>query len=101
MNLISNAVKYSAKKQIQKIEIGCKELENEFEFFIKDNGAGFDMKNIDKLFSIFQRMHNNTEFDGTGIGLALVKLIIEKHGGLIWADSKIDEGTIFYFTLPK
>jgi light-regulated signal transduction histidine kinase (bacteriophytochrome) len=101
MNLISNAVKYSAKKQEPKIEIGYDEFENEYEFYIKDNGVGFDMSKADKLFGVFQRMHNNTEFEGTGIGLALVKLIIEKHGGTIWANSVINEGTTFYFTLPK
>jgi light-regulated signal transduction histidine kinase (bacteriophytochrome) len=99
MNLISNAVKYSAKKDCSVVQIGV-EYENENTiFYVKDNGAGFDMNQASKLFGVFQRMHTSSEFEGTGVGLAIVKLIIEKHEGKIWAESKINEGTTFYFSL--
>jgi PAS domain S-box-containing protein len=101
VNLVSNAIKYSAKKQNAKIEIGYAIKEENYEFYISDNGAGFDMKYADKLFGIFQRMHNDSEFKGNGVGLAIVKLIIEKHNGKIWVDSKPNEGTTFNFYIPN
>jgi PAS domain S-box-containing protein len=101
INLISNAVKYSSKSKDPKIEIGAIETETEIEYYIKDNGAGFDMHYIDKLFGVFQRLHSSEEFEGTGVGLAIVNKIISKHGGKIWADAKVNEGATFYFTLPK
>jgi len=101
INLISNAIKYSRKKEKPEIEIGATVSETEVCFFVKDNGSGFDMKYADKLFNVFQRLHSAEEFEGTGVGLAIVYRIITKHGGRIWADAKKDEGAIFYFTIPK
>jgi PAS domain S-box-containing protein len=100
VNLISNAIKYSAKKELPEIEIGSTHSGHETIYFIKDNGSGFDMKYADKLFGVFQRLHNPNEFEGTGVGLAIVHRIITKHGGRIWADAKKNEGAVFYFTLP-
>ena len=98
-NLFSNAVKYSQKKENPRIEIGAKQEQDKFVYFIKDNGAGFDMKNYNKLFEIFQRLHSEKEFNGTGIGLAIVKRIVNKHNGKIWAESNPGNGSNFYFTL--
>ena len=100
-NLISNAVKYSQKKTDPKIEIGSTSNGNELVYFVKDNGAGFNMAHYHKLFSIFQRLHTDGEFNGTGIGLAIVKRIIERHDGKIWAESEIGKGSDFYFTLKQ
>ncbi len=99
LNLIGNAVKYSGKKQNPKIEIGCRRENDQIIYYIKDNGAGFDMKYADKLFGVFKRMHNCEEFEGTGVGLATVQRIINRHGGRIWAEAKVNEGASFYFTL--
>lgn len=100
VNLISNAIKYSRKKQNPYVEIGSAKSENETTYYIKDNGAGFSMDYADKLFGVFQRLHSEGEFEGTGIGLAIVQRIIVKHGGRVWAEAKINEGATFYFTLP-
>lgn len=100
LNLISNAIKYSQKKPQPKIEIGGITHHNgELMYFVKDNGAGFNMAHYNKLFSIFQRLHSDNEFNGTGIGLAVVKRIIERHDGRIWAQSEVGKGSEFYFTL--
>src|SRR5688572_11320734 len=100
-NLVSNANKYSSKKEKSLIEIDSYRDNGEVIYFVKDNGSGFDMQYADKLFGVFQRLHRITEFEGTGVGLAIVHRIIEKHGGKIWADAKVDEGATFYFSLPK
>lgn len=100
LNLVSNALKYSAKKDQPIIEIGWKPEGNSGLYYVKDNGAGFDMKYADKLFGVFQRLHNPKQFEGTGVGLAIVQRIIAKHGGIIYAESFKDDGAVFYFTIP-
>jgi len=100
-NLISNAVKYSSKKASPVIQISSEVKNDEIVFSIKDNGAGFDMRYANKLFGVFRRLHSDREFEGTGIGLAIVYRIVSKHGGSTWAEGKVDEGATFYFTLPK
>jgi light-regulated signal transduction histidine kinase (bacteriophytochrome) len=100
INLISNAVKYSGLKKNPIIEIGCVKKEEEIQYYIKDNGAGFDMRYSDKLFGVFQRLHNEDQFEGTGVGLAIVHRIISKHGGRVWGEGIVDEGATFHFTLP-
>ncbi len=99
-NLISNAIKYSDKNRSPLIQIDCQKNDKNYIFSIKDNGIGFNPKFNSKIFSIFQRLENSREIDGTGIGLAHCKKIVELHGGKIWADSKPDEGSTFYFSLP-
>lgn len=99
VNLIGNAVKYSSKSAEPVIEIGNKKLNGETVYYVKDNGAGFDMKFADKLFTVFKRMHNSEEFEGTGVGLATTHRIITRHGGRIWAEAAPGLGATFYFTL--
>ncbi|MGE0020284.1 MAG: transporter substrate-binding domain-containing protein [Draconibacterium sp.] len=100
-NLISNAFKYTSKSDFRKIEIGVDENAHETIFYVKDSGAGFDPKYVHKLFGVFQRLHTDSEFEGTGVGLAIVKQIIQLHGGRVFADSLPGKGATFYFTLPK
>ncbi len=98
--LISNAVKFTGKKEAGTIDISSEEKEGQLVYAIKDNGDGFDMSYYDKLFGVFQRLHHKTDFEGTGIGLAIVKKIIARHKGKIWAEAKVKEGATFYFSLP-
>jgi PAS domain S-box-containing protein len=99
-NLISNAVKYSGKKEAAVIEITSSKKAYETVYCVKDNGVGFEMQYVGKLFGVFQRLHKIQDFSGTGVGLAIVRRIIERHGGKVWAEGKINEGASFYFTIP-
>jgi light-regulated signal transduction histidine kinase (bacteriophytochrome) len=99
VNLISNAIKYSSKKSNPVIEIGSFSRSNETVYYIKDNGAGFDMRFARSLFTVFKRLHARADFDGTGVGLALAHRIIKMHEGRIWAESEVNKGATFYFTL--
>lgn len=100
-NLLANAWKFSERKTMTSIEFGVKESQQGFVYFVRDQGAGFDMRYQDKLFGAFQRLHSSQEFEGTGVGLATVKRIISRHGGDIWAESRVGEGSTFYFTIDK
>jgi signal transduction histidine kinase len=98
-NLLSNAWKFSSKRQHAQIELGAAIDRGKKVYYVKDNGAGFDMQHADKLFGPFQRLHSSRDFEGTGIGLATVRRVIRRHGGRVWAESNVDRGATFYFTL--
>ena len=100
-NLIGNAIKFTEKTENPQIEFGYTEEENDYIYHIKDNGAGFNMKYYDKLFGLFQRLHSQEEFEGTGVGLSIVQRIISRHNGRVWGEGEVGKGATIYFSLPK
>jgi light-regulated signal transduction histidine kinase (bacteriophytochrome) len=100
VNLIANAIKYSAKAAEPRIEVSGRQDADENVYSVRDNGVGFDMQYVGKLFGVFQRLHRADEFSGTGVGLAIVQRVVARHGGRVWADGKVDGGAMFSFSLP-
>jgi len=100
VNLVGNAVKYSGKSASPRVEIGSRREGGETVYWVRDNGSGFDMRYYDKLFGVFQRLHTAEEFEGTGVGLAIVQRIVARHGGRVWAEGAVGAGACFSFALP-
>jgi len=100
-NLIGNAIKYSGKRPDPRVEVGARREPAETIYWVRDNGAGFDMRYADKLFGVFQRLHRPEEFPGTGVGLSIVQRIVTRHGGRVWAEGQPGAGATFYFALPE
>jgi light-regulated signal transduction histidine kinase (bacteriophytochrome) len=100
VNLLSNAFKFTARCAAARVEVGALRQGEETVYYVRDNGVGFDMRYAERLFGVFQRLHAQEDFEGTGIGLSIVHRIVTRHGGRVWAESRLGEGTTLYFTLP-